>query len=181
MRTIKKNWDKRPVNWEVFEALKRLPHLDAMGVLEDDLKRFAKKVRSEGECWMWISSVVGFRPGRQDQGYGGFHFLGKRMRSHRFTYLLLNREIPNGRELDHLCRKPRCCNPRHMDLVTHKENCLRGESPTAINAAKEHCANGHKYDYVSPTGRRKCRACNADRMRKSYAAKLRAAAKEGVE
>lgn len=31
-------------------------------------------------------------------------------------------EIPHGLEIDHLCNKPTCCNPDHLEAVTRAEN-----------------------------------------------------------
>ena len=33
--------------------------------------------------------------------------------------------IPDGREIDHLCRNHRCVNPDHLEPVTHLENMRR--------------------------------------------------------
>jgi hypothetical protein len=30
--------------------------------------------------------------------------------------------VPEGLELDHLCENPPCCNPAHLEPVTHAEN-----------------------------------------------------------
>jgi HNH endonuclease len=46
--------------------------------------------------------------------------------------------------LDHLCRNPKCVNPEHLQIVTNKENILRGVSFTAENASKTHCVRGHE-------------------------------------
>lgn len=37
-------------------------------------------------------------------------------------FQLYKRFIPNDMEIDHLCRNPGCCNPDHLELVTHAEN-----------------------------------------------------------
>jgi len=72
--------------------------------------------------------------------------------------------IPDGKQLDHLCRNHACVNPSHLEVVSGRENVVRGIGPTAKNAKKTHCVNGHAltpenlYRH-SPAGGRKCKAC----------------------
>jgi len=66
-------------------------------------------------------------------------------------------------QLDHLCRNRTCCNPAHLELVTGRENLLRGDTLAAANAAKTHCIQGHPLAddnlYVANNGARTCRTC----------------------
>jgi hypothetical protein len=83
--------------------------------------------------------------------------------------------IPLGKEPDHLCRVRRCCNPDHMELVTSRENVLRGVSPAANNARKTHCNRGHELTGNNVRiykNRRICLACDKLRMR-AFTAKRR--------
>lgn len=119
-----------------------------------------------GHCWLWKASTT--------FGYGQFAPRNKMrpLRAHRFAYELLVGPIPEGLELDHLCRVRHCVNPAHLEPVTHRENCLRGVGRSAINAVKTECANGHLYDaentYIDRAGSRHCRACRriTDRLRR---------------
>jgi hypothetical protein len=82
--------------------------------------------------------------------------------------------VPEGLELDHLCRVRGCVNPKHLEPVTHRENLMRGESWSAVNARKTHCPEGHPYDetntYIDGKGRRRCRECaRAYDLRRYYA------------
>ncbi len=54
-------------------------------------------------------------------------------------------QIPSGLTLDHLCRVRNCVNPAHLEPVTHRENTLRGDGVTAINARKTSCHRGHPF------------------------------------
>src|SRR5688572_21764976 len=65
--------------------------------------------------------------------------------AHRLMYVALRGPIPDGLELDHLCRNHACVNPWHMEPVTGRVNKLRGTSPSAVHAAKTHCPKGHAY------------------------------------
>ncbi|MFE0326316.1 HNH endonuclease [Streptomyces sp. NPDC058960] len=77
--------------------------------------------------------------------------------------------IPDGMQLDHLCRERRSVRPDHLEPVTLVQNVMRGESPTAVNARKTHCRRGHGLDgdnlYVKPDGRRVCVTCRRERDR----------------
>lgn len=113
----------------------------------------------EDDCWIWMGYV---RP----DGYGAIFGTSYKnpLRVHRVCYEFLVGPIPDGLELDHLCRNPRCVRPDHLEPVTHRENLLRGNTLTAKHARTTACPWGHPYDenntYVSPSGGRQCRTCN---------------------
>lgn len=127
--------------------------------LED---RFWSKVDAEGDCWEWTAAL---NPG----GYGSFTWEGKSLRAHRSAYELLVGPIPDGLTIDHLCRNPPCVNPDHLEVVTRAENTRRGYNPTAKNARRTYCVNGHRLAgdnlRMSKDGHRVCRACKAARPR----------------
>jgi hypothetical protein len=85
-------------------------------------ERFWEKVDKRGECWIWTA-------GTSAAGYGlfGSGEQGKMVYAHRTAYQFEAGPIPDGLELDHLCRNPRCVNPDHLEPVTHQENCKRGK------------------------------------------------------
>ena len=70
-------------------------------------------------CWEWNGGLTA-------EGYGQFSpVTGNRFRSDRWAYEFLVGKIPEGLEIDHLCRNRRCVNPQHLDLVTRQENMRR--------------------------------------------------------
>lgn len=92
----------------------------------------------------------------------------KKRPAHRASYELHKGPIPDGMQIDHLCRNPRCINPDHLEAVTPQENTLRGMAPNAIAVRNGACTKGHPYvegsHYVHPkTGHRSCRICNPHR------------------
>lgn len=65
-------------------------------------------------------------------GYGRISVLGVKRQVHRVLWELEHGPIPEGMVLDHLCRNRHCVNTAHMELVTMRENTLRGVSPVAM-------------------------------------------------
>jgi hypothetical protein len=135
-----------------------------------------------GNCWKWVG---GFFKGT---GYGKFYVDRYPHYAHRWVYEFLVGPIPEGLEIDHLCRNRWCVNPRHLEPVTHQVNVLRGDAPKVCgehNRRKTHCRNGHEYSgdnlYTYPAGGRGCRTCNREAQR-LYAArrKEKADGREGV-
>jgi hypothetical protein len=88
------------------------------------------------------------------------------MKAHRAVYELLVGPIPPDLPMDHLCGVTSCVNPAHLQIVTPRENVVRGRGPAtagARNAAKTQCPHGHPYDAANTrhdsAGRRRCRTC----------------------
>lgn len=129
------------------------------------MARVEMQMRPDG-CWIFT--------GGKARGYGrivvGSVANGTRRTryAHAIVYEKLKGEIPEGLELDHLCKTPACVNPDHLDLVTHAENVRRGDSPPAQNARRDKCAYGHEYE-MAPWGRRTCRICDRRRAAERYA------------
>ena len=129
-------------------------------------QRFWAKVDKSGECWLWTAAI-------DRNGYGKFRHQGGAVFAHRVAYELEVGPVPDGLELDHLCRVPRCVRSDHLEPVTHRDNLLRGATISARNAAKTHCPQGHPYDEANTKftrgGWRTCRTCRNLRSRLSYA------------
>lgn len=90
-------------------------------------------------CWIWIGGI-------DHEGYGDFSVGQRGVRAHRFAYELYRGKIRKGRVLDHLCRVRHCVNPEHLEVVTKRENAMRGESPSVVNSRKTHCVLGHEFN-----------------------------------
>jgi hypothetical protein len=122
-------------------------------------ERFWSKVEPTGFCWEWTR-------GTTTDGYGRAWDprIGKAVYAHRAAYEMLVGPIPEGMHLDHLCRNRRCVNPDHLEVVSPSENSRRARRRPSTRPRATRCKWGHPYDekntYVSPTGRRNCRACN---------------------
>ncbi len=113
-------------------------------------------------CWL-------FRGCRDSNGYGNVREQGGRstLKAHRVVYEHFKGPIPEGEELDHLCRVRHCVNPDHLDPVTRQEHVLRGFRNQ--HYGKIMCHKGHLLSgdgaYVDPRGGRTCAACNRERLR----------------
>ena len=84
------------------------------------------------------------------------------MHAHRIAFVLAHGECPTGMTIDHLCENKKCCNPKHMELVTQSENTLRrfkrhplprvckcGNPPrTSRNNQCRECYNAYMREYL---------------------------------
>lgn len=125
--------------------------------------RFCAKVRRDTfSCWVWTGYI------HPKLGYGFFNPHGTPVTAHRFAFEAFRFKIPPKMTIDHVCRNRRCVNPFHLQVVTLRENILRGISPAAKHAKATHCSNGHAFDkantYVTPAGARQCRTCRRNRQ-----------------
>lgn len=70
-------------------------------------------------CWRWLRCLNNY-------GYGLIRVDGKSQLAHRYLYEHARGPVPDGLELDHLCRNRWCVRPAHLEAVTRKENARRG-------------------------------------------------------
>jgi hypothetical protein len=73
----------------------------------------------ETACHIWLGS-------KDLRGYGQASNDGQVEPTHRIAYARVHGPVPAGMDIDHLCRIPSCCNPAHLEAVTHAENNRRG-------------------------------------------------------
>jgi hypothetical protein len=96
-------------------------------------ERFWTKVDKTDDCWLWTAA-------RNRHGYGVCWNGTSTMLAHRFAY---GHPIPDGLQIDHLCRVRHCVNPDHLELVTNRENWRRGQSHAAVAQRTGRCKYGH--------------------------------------
>jgi len=117
--------------------------------------RFWSKVEKTETCWLWTKH-------KMPNGYARFWVDGIQVYAHRFSFALMHGQIAEGLTVDHACRVRHCVNPSHLEVVTRRENVLRGVGITAKRARKTHCPQGHPYSgsNLYQIGRhRQCRTC----------------------
>lgn len=123
-------------------------------------------IKGPDECWNWAGHVG-------KNGYAYASYKGKATTAYRASWEHLVGDIPDGYEIDHLCKNPRCVNPKHLEPVTPMENNMRSTSPASLAAKKTHCSNGHPFScentklILRPNGHydRRCKTCHRTRER----------------
>lgn len=121
-------------------------------------ERFWEKVEKTETCWIWTGAIHVHRHGVFNAGRDAPK--GKKsptMWAHRYAYMVIVGDLPEGLVLDHLCKNPVCVNPDHLEPVTQSENAKRG------GIMKGYCRKGHlltdENSYHRKTGSRECRIC----------------------
>lgn len=132
--------------------------------------RFWERVRQTSDgCWEWTGPV-------NRLNYGMIFALNQKWSTHRFAYEMLVGRIDPATELDHLCHTRhrscdagnsclhrRCCNPAHLEPVTHEENMRRSRRPLCRSGRHELAG----YNLIpSSDGKRRCRPCSNEMARK---------------
>ena len=114
---------------------------------------------NENGCWEWQGA-------KSSEGYGLMTVKGQVEYVHRLAFQLFIQPVGKDRELDHLCRNRKCCNPTHLEAVSSRENSLRGNHPLFTAHRERRCLKGH--DLSNPgnihrrkDGRARCKICSA--------------------
>lgn len=90
-------------------------------MLPSRIEQYIHRIPESG-CWIWMGEL-------NRNGYGRIPFGGKRRMIHKLVWILLGKSpLSEGFIHDHKCRVRCCCNPAHLEPVTHQENTLRGEA-----------------------------------------------------
>lgn len=116
-----------------------------------------------GDCWVWTGPQI------SRSGYGKFRVPGTRERpAHVVLWEHFNGPVPDGLQLDHLCRTRLCVNPAHLEPVTPSLNTLRQDHAERRVTV---CPAGHAYTeentLIGADGKRRCRACRQLRRPRS--------------
>lgn len=139
----------------------RIPLLDRL---------LSRRNITERGCWEYTGSLI-------NAGYGMTYDATKKKYVKVCIYFYEHTvgPVPIGKILDHVCMNRACFNPAHLEPVTFRENVLRGTGPTAINARKTSCHNGHPYvegsfKYELGDVGRRCLICQRERTKRYWIA-----------
>lgn len=126
-------------------------------------ERFWNKVNKTEYCWLWTGAI-------NHKGYGLFWSPNTKV-AHRYSYENNIGIIPEGYQIDHLCKVRNCVRPDHLEAVTPKENNKRSGC-WEVNKSKTHCPRGHEYTqentYIQSKGGRVCKECSRILDRERY-------------
>lgn len=137
------------------------------GLIGDDfpLERFLSRLREEDRgyktpCWIWTRALGG----RGNYGVFSWAVRGKRFTraAHVLMYELSKGPVPEGLEIDHLCKVRACC--RHLEAVTRQVNMTR--------MRKALCGSGHEltedniYRHPKTDNIHGCKMCRREATRK---------------
>lgn len=119
-------------------------------------------------CWIWTGAEA-------NGGYGAISG-GPRVarwtaKAHRFFYEALVGKIPDGLELDHLCRVRCCVNPLHLEPVTRAVNMARSPLTPHMRKFNTHCKYGHEFtpdNIIKNPRQRSCKKCERIRYQTKY-------------
>lgn len=76
------------------------------------------EIPKQSGCWLWMAQT-------DKDGYGHFKYKGKDWLAHRFAYAYLIGVVVKPLTLDHLCRRPVCVNPFHLEKLTPRDHSIR--------------------------------------------------------
>lgn len=111
-------------------------------------------------CWVWTGA-------RTRAGYSSLRWGDETVYGHRLAYEVLVGPVPDGLQIDHLCRTRACVRPDHLEAVTQVENVRRGDACRP----QERCRRGlHRLAETAVRcnggSARRCGACLRDRRRR---------------
>ncbi len=115
---------------------------------------------------MYTGDCIVFTGHLNHDGYGRLRYHGHLIMAHRLAYELTQGKIPDGFEIDHICRNRACVNTGHLQALEGTEHTIKGNK-TRYGLLHRHSGPGH--DVV----RRKdglpfCKTCGYRKARAKY-------------
>lgn len=133
--------------------------------------RFWSYVEKGPNCWEWKGSKFTNR-------YGQFRVYTKKVKAHRFSWIINGGFIPEGYCILHKCDNPPCVRPDHLFLGTNSDNThdaiRKGRAALGKNL-KHYCGENHPHSKLTEDLVRKIR-----RLHKEGKSKYGLARKYGI-
>lgn len=130
---------------------------------EKTIQKFWSRVNKTDGCWTWTGPLNSGK-------YGLFFWKIRNWQAHRFIFEVTHGPIPSNKVVDHLCNNPSCVRLEHLQLLSNRENVLRGRGISAVHARKTHCIRGHEFNEQNTMwnrGKRNCKTCHRERHRRN--------------
>lgn len=122
---------------------------------------FVERLQVEDDCLVWTGNL-------NPDGYGRIMIERKRLWTHRYVWEQCAGTIPDGMEINHLCKRRSCVKFEHLEVLSHPDN--------VRYSRKTHCKNGHPFNETylqtyrgKTTERRACRECRLAGLRLTQA------------
>ena len=118
-------------------------------------QKLRRKTNYVNGCWIYL--------GQPSTRYADVKVNKKRIGIHRWAYEHFSKNIPEGFQIDHICKNTKCWNPEHLRAVTPKENQLNNWV-IQKSIAKTHCDHGHLFSSENIywyNGHRRCKTCRS--------------------
>lgn len=112
-------------------------------------------------CHVWPGSRT------ERDGYGQITIRGERCLVHRVIWEHRNGPVPEGLQIDHICRNCTCCNIEHLRLLRPEQNILASDNMAARYARRENCDKCGGPFSTFPNGIRYCKPCRHAKMMES--------------
>jgi hypothetical protein len=125
-------------------------------------ERIGRRLHESEGHWLWTGW-------HNQEGYPYCSLDGRDQPAHRVVWQLLIGLLGDETELDHLCVTPSCCNPIHLEPVSHAENMRRIQDRQKACRRRGHDWTNPRNVRIRPSGRRYCAECDRIDQRERYA------------
>lgn len=110
-----------------YQQHRRGMNLQAQRIIGDNDRRFESYVSKTDGCWEWTGPLA------TTTGYGVFSSMGEDAYAHRVSYANAYGPIEPGLVIDHKCHNVKCVRPKHLRMVTTKQNNENHSGATAAS------------------------------------------------
>lgn len=113
-------------------------------------------IPNSSKCINWTGTI-------SKRGYAVCYKNFKQYRVARILMIGIYGDFDRDLVVDHICNNTKCVNVSHLQIITTKQNVLRGNGISANNARKTRCKYGHALSGENlkiKGGNRSCRLCD---------------------